>query len=149
MYLALFQQEIPKGEIAGAKVFIFSFIYWLYTKMYISLYFITIYFQFAICLNWQGQMRLLSLNLHLTINKVKNLFMFIGYFFLVYYIFLLYTIVFFLWGLVFPYWFLVILCITDNISCKYVLSLLIFWLKKFKILYSQIYLLWWVNFMTF
>ena len=40
-------------------------------------------------------MLLLSLNLHLTINKVKNLFMFIGYFFLVYYIFLLYTNFFF------------------------------------------------------
>lgn len=97
MYLPLFQQEIPKGEIAGANVFVFSHILTIYKNVYFSIFY---HYTFSICnlSKRTGKNAVLSLNLHLTINKVKNLFMFIGYFFLVYYIFLLYTNFFFLWG---------------------------------------------------
>lgn len=97
MYLPLFQQEIPKGEIAGANIFVFSHILTIYKNVYFSIFY---YYTFSICnvSKLTGKNAVFSLNSHSTINKVKNLFMITGYFFLVYYIFPLYTNFFFLWG---------------------------------------------------
>lgn len=76
----------------------FSVSYTDYTQKCLFLYTLSHIVSICNLSKLTGKNAVLSLNLHLTINKVKNLFMFIGYFFFVYYIFLLYTNFFFSCG---------------------------------------------------
>ena len=141
-----FNKRFLKVKLLEQKVFIhFQFhSHWLCTKVSISLYFITVFFSICNLDKVTGKNAVLSINLHLIINKVKHLFMFIGYLLFLFCVLHILTLYQF-----FSHWVISFslsvfgnfLCIRDNSSHKYFLSvsLLIFWLKKFKMLYSQIH----------